>query len=217
MFWVSALREARQAHHQKTEALKRRRNTSAVRMQRAFRELLARRAALQARRLLLPHKISQRLRAVLARAEARCASLIQERWRVIFHKRKAIVWTNALRLIKRALSRRRLRIEAARRAEARQVALAADEARRDAHEQTQGRGATTLQAHQRRRAAIAQAGQLRREVEEVRARELRERGQAVEDIRQRRASRSIGKAWKAELTRRASARLSEAATDEEEV
>ena len=72
---------ARSSHQQKLQSTLLRRNLSAKRLQRAFRQLLRRRAVRQAQQLLLPRGVRERLLAVLARSEARAAARVQAQWR----------------------------------------------------------------------------------------------------------------------------------------
>ena len=75
---------------------------AASQLQHNFRRVLARRAASQARRLLIDENLLWRLAAVCARTEDRAASLIQSQWRLI-HKRKNFQGRLAVKRIGNAL------------------------------------------------------------------------------------------------------------------
>ena len=73
----------------------RQRHLAASRLQAAFRQLLSRRAAAQARRLLVDQSLLWRLATLCARVEQRSAARIQWRWRALrqsreFHTRIAL-------------------------------------------------------------------------------------------------------------------------------
>ena len=85
------------------------RHRAAARLQVGFRNLLARRAAQQARRLLVDDELLRRLAAVISRTEWRSAETIQWRWRVAHRSEKFRERVAAGRVV-RAMHRRRARI-----------------------------------------------------------------------------------------------------------
>ena len=173
--WVARLRDARLAHHQKTETTRRLRGISAVRLQRAFRLLLARRAVAQTQRLLLPPGLLERLHALLARTEARCASRVQSHWHYRL-RRRAFAKRLALKRIEHAVKGRAVR----------------GLNRRTAVEEIQLRAIVKLQAHQRRRMA---AMPFRVAKQRIAKEALDRKKEATDFKRETRAARAVQRAW----------------------
>jgi hypothetical protein len=120
-----------------------------VKLQRNFRNLLARRAAAQAQRLLVDTPLLWRLSALCARAEARAASRIQRSWRAR-HNIQGFRTRIALKRIEHGTMHHRANRAAKELEKARQAEIAAV------------RAATKLQAGIRRKIARRRADEAAR-------------------------------------------------------
>lgn len=157
--------------------------SAAIALQRGFRRMLSFRAAAQARQLLVDELLLWQLASVVARTEARCAALIQWRWRAI---RKGTAF-------KRRLATKRMeRAVLARKAQ--HVAKALE--RQVAQEHAETVAAIKLQAQVRRRAAarIAVSAARSKAVHLLRAQ--------FSANRQQRAIARVQRQWIASLARR---------------